>query len=218
MNFLVSTAYLPPIPYFSLLWSDFPVFIDQKENFQKQSFRNRAHILSPQGVLTLSVPIQKISRRGTPIQDVKISTEFNWQRLHWMSLQSCYRRSTYFEYYEDEIVGFFEKSYTYIYDLNRDWMDFIGRCYGISPEQNFKSVEVYQKIPDLNWIDLRDKIHPKKNLGMKGDSYAQVFSREGQFSEDISILDLLFNLGKQGIPYLKKLLPIAEMAYGMQEI
>lgn len=213
MNFLVSTAYLPPIPYFSLLYSDLSLFMDSKENYQKQSFRNRAHILSPQGILPLSVPIQKFSRRGIPIREVKISYEFNWQRIHWMSLQSCYRRSSYFEYYEDEIMGFFEKPYTYIWDLNLDWIRFLGNCYGIKIEERIQILDSFEKDPGPDWFDLRDRIHPKKTRGIPGEVYSQVFSPEGHFYEDMSILDLLFNLGKQGIPYLRNMVSKAEGLY-----
>jgi hypothetical protein len=213
MNLLVSTAYLTPIPYFSLFMGDSPLYMDSQEFFQKQSFRNRGHILSPQGILPLSVPIQKGSRRGIPIREVKISDEFKWQRLHWMSLQSCYRRSSYFEFYEDEIVGFFEKTYTYLWDLNLDWIHFIGHSYGLDMGQKIKILDTYQKEWGEGWLDLREEIHPKKIKGIPGEIYPQVFSNLGQFYEDISILDLLFNLGKQGIPYLKNLVFRTENIY-----
>ncbi|MBV8390819.1 MAG: WbqC family protein, partial [Mucilaginibacter sp.] len=107
--------YLPPVEYFAQLNKYNPDFVIEKdEHFPKQTYRNRANIYSPDGMLTLVVPVVKGSKVHTPVKDVKISYDFRWQRLHWMSLQGCYRRSTYFEYYEDEFAPFYERKETFL--------------------------------------------------------------------------------------------------------
>ena len=107
--------YLPPVEYFMQLikWKS-NILIEKEENFPKQTYRNRANIYSPDGVLILTVPVMKGSKNHTKVKDVKISYDFDWQRLHWLSLQACYRRSAYFEYYEDPCNLFiFEKPHRY---------------------------------------------------------------------------------------------------------
>jgi len=96
--------YLPPVGYFSLLQQVAPNFlIEKNEHLVKQTYRNRASIYSPNGKLDLTIPLVKGAKTHTKMKDVKISNDYNWQRLHWLSLETCYRSSAYFEYYEDEL-------------------------------------------------------------------------------------------------------------------
>src|SRR5580658_3897617 len=116
---LLPMFYLPPVEYFSFLKTYNPdLLIEKQEHFPKQTFRNRANIYSPDGVLTLVVPVVKGSKVHTPVKDVKISYDFSWQRLHWRGLEGCYRRSAYFEYYEDELAPFYEKKEIFLFDFN----------------------------------------------------------------------------------------------------
>ena len=97
--------YLFPVSYFSALEAnDFNFLLEKHEHFPKQTYRNRTRISSPNGSLDLYVPVVKGSKVHTVYKDVKISYDFKWQRLHWLSLQNCYRNSAYFEYYEDELA------------------------------------------------------------------------------------------------------------------
>jgi hypothetical protein len=118
--------YLPPVEYFVKLNTYRPdVLIEREEHFPKQTYRNRANIYSPDGVLALTAPVVKGSKTHTKIKDVKISYDFEWQRLHWLSLQACYRRSAYFEYYEDEFAQFYHKKFDYLFDYNEQLLQFI---------------------------------------------------------------------------------------------
>src|ERR1700744_1746213 len=135
--------YLPPVEYFQKLYSYNPDFmIEKHEHFPKQTYRNRANIYSPDGMLTLTVPVVKGSKMHTPVKDVKISYDFRWQRLHWMSLQGCYRRSAYFEYYEDEFASFYEKKETFLFDYNDQLFQLILKLLKIKTTVNY--TETYE--------------------------------------------------------------------------
>ena len=111
--------YLPPIEYFSkILVHKENILFENTENFKKQSYRNRATIHSPHGKLNLTVPVIKGSKSHTKVKDVKISYDFQWQRMHLMSLQTSYRSSAYFEFYEDDLTLFYEKKWDFIFDYN----------------------------------------------------------------------------------------------------
>jgi hypothetical protein len=121
--------YLPPVEYFTKLINFKPdVVFEKEEHFPKQTYRNRANIYSPDGVQTLTVPIIKGSKNHTKTKDVKISYDFRWQRLHWMGLQTCYRSSAYFEYYEDDFAPFYEKQTTFLFDYNRNCWNYCCAC------------------------------------------------------------------------------------------
>jgi hypothetical protein len=192
--------YLPPVEYFVLLSTYKPdILIERDEHFPKQTYRNRANIYSPDGVLTLVVPVIKGSKNHTKAKDVKISYDHNWQRLHWLSLQACYRRSAYFEYYEDEFVVFYEKKINFLFDYNLQLLQFILKAIKLPLNLNF--TDGYEaEYPLLN--DFRNTINPKKELAFEQKPYFQVFDERQGFKKNMSIVDLLFNQGPHSINYL----------------
>lgn len=192
--------YLPPIEYFSKL-SDYRsmVLVENAEHFQKQSYRNRASICSPNGRLDLVVPVIKGSKVHTKVKDVKISYDFRWQRLHWMSLQTCYRSSAYFEYYEDEILAFYEKKWNFLFDYNEEMLALMLKFLKLNISYSYTGEfeKTYEGLADF-----RDCIHPKKESEMIFKPYFQVFEEKNGFLPNLSIVDLLFNQGPQSIKYL----------------
>jgi len=192
--------YLPPVEYFKELNHYAPdLVIEKQEHFPKQTYRNRANIYSPDGALTLVVPVVKGSKAHTAVKDVKISYDFNWQRLHWMSLQGCYRRSAYFEYYEDEFAPFYEVKETYLFDYNEKLLTLLLKQLKIKTTLNF--TESYEsEFPGLK--DLRNSIHSKKESDFSQKPYFQVFEERHGFMKNLSIIDLLFNQGPQSLNYL----------------
>jgi len=192
--------YLPPVEYFVLLNSYKPaVLIEKEEHFPKQTYRNRANIFSPDGVLALVVPVVKGSKTHTKIKDVKISYDFNWQRLHWQSLQACYRRSAYFEYYEDELAPFYEKTFAFLFDYNEQLLQFALKAIKLKVELNY--TETYEaQYPSLD--DYRSAISPKKESEFDQKRYFQVFEERKGFQRNLSIVDLLFNQGPHALNYL----------------
>jgi hypothetical protein len=192
--------YLPPVEYFVRLNTCKPdILIEREEHFPKQTYRNRAHIYSPEGVLPLVVPVIKGSKMHTKIKDVKISYDFNWQHLHWKSLGSCYRRSAYFEYYEDELAPFYEKKYPYLVDYNEQLLQFILKS--IKMKMELKFTESYEaEYPSI--ADFRNSISSKKESNFEQKPYFQVFEERQGFLKNLSIVDLLFNQGPHTVNYL----------------
>ncbi|MES2428911.1 MAG: WbqC family protein [Bacteroidota bacterium] len=192
--------YLPPVAYFGQLNAHKPdIVIEREEHFPKQTYRNRANICSPDGMLTLTVPVVKGSKLHTKIKDVKISYDFKWQRLHWMGLETCYRRSAYFEYYEDDLAPFYQKHFTYLFDYNEQLLQLLLKF--IKVPLPLQYTETYEtKYPSLT--DLRDTISTKKEYPFEQKPYFQVFEERNGFLKNLSIVDLLFSQGPQTINYL----------------
>lgn len=192
--------YLPPIEYFSRLNVYKPdILIEREEHFPKQTYRNRANIYSPDGVLSLVIPVVKGSKVHTPVKDVKISYDFNWQRLHWLSLQACYRSSAYFEYYEDDFAVFYEDRQDFLFDYNASLLMLVLKLLKINMPVNY--TQTYEA--GYNGIaDFRNTIHPKIASAYPQKPYFQVFEERKGFLKNLSIADLLFNQGPQSINYL----------------
>lgn len=192
--------YLPSIEYFTkILKHKDSLMFENSENFQKQSYRNRAIIHSPHGALDLIVPVIKGSKNHTIVKDVKISYDFNWQRLHWKSLETSYRSSAYFEYYEDDLISFYEKKWGFLFDYNQELFNLLSRFLKINISYAYTNrfEADYQTIGDY-----RKSIHPKikSDTGLK--PYFQVFQERNGFLTNLSIVDLIFNQGPQSIKFL----------------
>ncbi|MBB5638071.1 hypothetical protein HDF26_001441 [Pedobacter cryoconitis] len=193
--------YLPPVSYFSALNAhNYEFILEKEEHFPKQTYRNRTRIYSPNGALDLFLPVIKGSKYHTKVKDVKISYDFKWQRLHWLSLESCYRNSAYFEYYEDELAVFYNKKFEFLFDYNLEILQWIFKQLKKPADFNF-TTEYIKEIPAEN--DYRSKIHFKEpELIVPAKPYFQVFEDRMGFMPNMSIVDLLFNQGPQTKNYL----------------
>ncbi|WP_113652794.1 WbqC family protein [Pedobacter namyangjuensis] len=191
--------YLPPVAYFSKLKEhNFNITIEKHEHFIKQTYRNRVKIASPDGILDLTIPVVKGSKVHTPVKDVKISYDFKWQRLHWLSMQTCYRSSAYFEYYEDGLAYFYEKKFDFLFDYNLELLHWLFKQLKINAQINF-SDEYFKELTE--GVDLRNSFAKNENNLVETKNYFQVFSDRNEFIPNLSIVDLLFNQGPQSKIY-----------------
>ncbi|SOD14263.1 WbqC family protein [Pedobacter xixiisoli] len=189
--------YLPPVSYFTLLKeNNFEFNLEKFEHFPKQTYRNRATIASPNGSLDMVIPVTRGSKLHTPYKDVKISYEDRWQRLHWLSMQTCYRSSAYFEFYEDGLAPFYEKRYDYLFDYNYAMLTWLFKQLKLSV--NLTSTESYETKIE---VDYRNVMTKKEVPSVQTKPYFQVFSDRNEFISNLSIADLLFNQGPQAKNY-----------------
>ena len=189
--------YLPPVSYFTLLRENaFELNLEKFEHFPKQTYRNRATIASPNGSLDLVVPVVRGAKLHTPYKDVKISYEDRWQRLHWLSMQTCYRSSAYFEFYEDGLAPFYEKRYEYLFDYNYDVLTWLFKQLKLSSDLTVTA----QYETDVK-VDYRNVMTKKQVPNVQTKPYFQVFSDRNEFIPNLSIVDLLFNQGPQAKNY-----------------
>ena len=199
---LFSSYYLAPIAYFYYLNKHKSVIEDINENFVKQTYRNRFYILSPNGVQNLTIPLIKVKRKK-PFKDVKIAYDENWQKIHWKSLESAYRSSPYFEFYEDDFQPLFEQKFEYLIDLNSSLQSLILDSIGLNI--SIEKSTSYCNSNDKS-IDYRTSLSPKNEItNLIFPKYLQVFNDRMPFEKNLSILDLLFNEGPNSINYLNNI-------------
>jgi hypothetical protein len=193
--------YLPSIEYFDkLLQHSENIVIERYEHFPKQTYRNRASIHSANGKLDLIVPVIKGRDVHTQIKDVKISYDFDWQRLHWLSLQTSYRSSAFFEFYEDDFVPFYEKKWEYLFDFNEQIFALLCKLLKLSLKYSFSNA--FEKEP-AELFDYRSSIHPKIPSTYQTKPYFQVFEDRNGFMPNLSIVDLLFNQGPKSGQFIQ---------------
>ena len=194
---LLSTAYFAPIRYFSKLAVYPEIYIEQHENFIKQTYRNRTVILGANGPIPLIVPVEKGRGQKILIKDLRIAYDEEWQRNHWRTIFSAYNSSPFFEYYADDIERFFKKKHEFLFDFNQQITETLLEILEIPVSLNL--TEDFGQIPE-NYLNFREQISPKTHLidpdpNFVAQPYTQVFSEKFGFVPDLSILDLLFNEG-----------------------
>ena len=177
------------------------VLIEKFENFVKSSNRNRCQIAGPNGLQLLSIPIESGRSHRQYFTDVHASYAEDWQKNHWQSLTSSYRRSPYFEFYEYELEDLFLQKAASIYTLNSAIIERIFSLLKLNIEVTFTNT---YEISYSDFFDAR-KLYKEKKYAPIIPSYIQVFGDRHPFLNDISILDLLFNQGPTAREYLMQL-------------
>ena len=197
---IVIPAYSGNIQYYSILSNFGEVYLEQYAHYIKQTYRNRCQILTANGVMNLTIPVDKVSGTKVLDKDVRISNT-DWQRVHWAAIESAYNNSPFFLYYSDDIKPLYEKKFDFLLDFNFQLQEIIVSLIGLNTKLTLTNLYL-----DSNELDFREKLSPKykgDNLNFIAKPYYQVFKEKYGFVENLSIYDLLFNMGNESILILR---------------
>ena len=204
-NILLSSAYFAPIQYYTKFLSFQKIFIEQYENFSKQTYRNRCDIQAANGRVSLVIPVVKGRGKKITMKNLEISYDEDWQRNHWRTIFSAYQSSPYFEFYSDDILPFFNKRWKYLLDFNLEINKTV--CEMLEIENNTTLTNDFERVPE-NTLNFREIISPKNKKKIDKSffafEYTQVFSTKFAFMENLSIIDLIFNEGPNSYNILQK--------------
>jgi hypothetical protein len=198
---LLSSTYFGPVQWYQKLCRYDRVLIEHCDAYQKQTYRNRCLIATTQGVQALTVPVVHGRDAQQDREVIKISDHGNWRHLHWQALQTAYGDSPFFEYYEDDLRPFFTERWELLYDFNEAIR--LKMCELLDIHPVVSHTTQYHPSPAPN--DFRDAIRPKHPLPdahFEPRPYYQVYQQKHGFLPNLSILDLLFNMGPESIYYL----------------
>lgn len=202
---LLSTAYLAPIQYYAHLYAAHEAIEDRGEHYVKQTYRNRCYIATPTGAQPLTLPIVRDGAVHTAVRDIRLSDHGKWQHLHWTALTSAYESSPYFEYYADDFRPLYEQHFDFLVDFNDALRQTVLSL--LSLDKNITLSNEYVT-PTPEMTDLRSIISPKQSLeadtAFRPTPYYQVFKERTGFIPNLSIADLLFNMGPESRLVLKK--------------
>ncbi len=205
---VIDNQYFGTFNYINTLFQFTNIKIEQYESYQKMSFRNRCMVAGSNGVVHLSVPLEKGRGQKVLMKDVKISYADNWCKQHLRTIESCYSRSPFFEFYRDGVWQLLEKKETFLLDKNLAILHWLKKVLKFSG--TISLTDSYQKVYTAEMIDKRNQYLPKQYAtDPMGFTYTQVFEDRIGFVPNLCILDMLFNCGPETIRLLKdNILPI----------
>ena len=204
-NVLLGSAYLGPVEYYTKLFAYNGAIIEQYDHYRKQTYRNRCVIASADGPLSLTIPTEKSETAKCLMKDVRISDHGNWRHQHWNAFVAAYKQSPFFDYYSDEFHQFFEKRYDFLFDFNQELLEWVCQQIDIQPAISFSSDFV---LDPEGVDDFRERISPKhqneaEDVSFVAKPYYQVFEDKLGFLPNLSIADLLFNMGPESLLVLR---------------
>ena len=209
---LLSSAYLAPVEYYAHMLASGRVLLEQYDHYRKQTYRNRCAIAAPDGPLVLTVPVVKPSAPKAFMRDIRISDHGNWRHLHWNAFETAYNHTPFFEYYRDDFRPFYERRYEFLADFNEELLHLV--CSLIDMQPVVSRTTAYAVHPAAGVLDLREAICPKEGTPAEGPAfspvpYYQVFASRLGFLPNLSIVDLLFNMGPESLLVLQQSMGIA---------
>ena len=196
MDILIHPNYFPNIHQFTQIIKANNILFEVSDNYQKQTFRNRTYIYGANGKLGLFIPVIHTHKNRELFKDVKISYESNWMDLHLKSLQSAYRSSPYFEYFEDNFIKLYSEKEKFLVDFNIKCIKLISNLLDLDLDLKISN-EYVEKTNDI--IDLRDLSNARKEKKIETPKYIQVFESKHGYLNNLSILDLIFSEGKNSV-------------------
>ncbi|MBK8806211.1 MAG: WbqC family protein [Bacteroidales bacterium] len=190
-------SYLAPIFHYVAIGSKFQVSFESNENYIKQTSRNRTCIYSEKGLMNLVIPVCKQSGQKTAITQIEISYQEKWNKIHWDAICAAYNSSPFFEYYKDDLKYVYSNPPLKLWEFNSILFNIIKELIDI--EYNYTFSTSFIPISEKNEYDFRYK---EDFSYFNFPKYTQVFAKRWGFIPNLSIIDLLFNLGPETSSYL----------------
>ena len=188
---IMDCEFFPCWEWFNAFVNAEDVILEQSEFFRKMSYQNRAYISGPNGIICLSIPLQGGRNQKKILRDIKICNDEKWQTLHWKTLESCYRRSAFYEYFVDALRKYYEKKFTFLLEANLHSLELLLDLFQIKKDYNL-SATYHENVEH----DLRTKFLPKNRLESNQKEYFQTFGDRNGFEPNLSMLDYLFCCGR----------------------
>ena len=201
MKIIIHPTYFPNIFSFKTIINSTNILFEVNDYYVKQTLRNRTSIHAANGKLNISVPVRFSSTKKEKYKDIRICYDSNWQKIHLKSIESAYKNSPFYDFFEDYFINFYNKKEKFLVDLNFSSIRLIFEI--LEKELNCSFTNEYLE----KYVDLTDyrTLLTNKNFNEKVNfkNYTQVFQEKNGFIENLSSIDLIFNKGLDFEDFIK---------------
>lgn len=192
---LTELHYFAPVIFYKKACQYTHIIFDQYEPFRKMTFRNRCIVAGANGPITLSIPVELGRNQRTRLKEVRIANRYHWQIQHWKTLESCYNRAPWFDYYRDELYLVYREQHEFLAEWNMRCFAWLAKKIDLAASIDF-TTRHQPKYDAGTYVDDRNKLSPKTLDTLEHSLYyRQVFEEKTGFLPNLSILDLLFCTG-----------------------
>tara|TARA_B110000967_G_scaffold124514_1_gene127283 strand:- start:1417 stop:2031 length:615 start_codon:yes stop_codon:yes gene_type:complete len=195
---LLYPTYFPNIATYVVMTQSKDAVFETHDSYQKQTYRNRCYIYGANGKLSLNIPVHYSQKNRQNTEEIRIDNSSKWQSIHWKSIESAYKTSPFFEFYENEFTKLFNTPKEFLLDFNLECIAVINQCLGL--EMAISKSNQFTKT--TSEADYRFLVNARKEAKIEVSAYIQVFQDKHGFISNLSILDLLFNEGPNASNYL----------------
>jgi hypothetical protein len=222
---IIQSAYIPWKGFFDLIDRCDEYVVFDSTQFVKRHWHNRNCIKSANGPLWLTIPVATKGRYHQLISEVEVSEP--WAEKHWRSIELSYRRAPHFAEIAPMVRGWYEAAAQprLLTDINQIFLGGIAKYLGLKtrivadthyPAQGQKTerlVGIAKAAGATSYLSgpsARDYLDEAQFAAegitvewMKYEGYPEYPQINGAFVHEVSVLDLLFNLGKESYRFCK---------------
>jgi hypothetical protein len=199
MKIIIHPTYFPNIDLLSQLIKSENILFEISDKYIKQTLRNRTEIHAANGKLILSIPVKYSSSKKEKYKDIKICYNSSWQKIHLKSIESAYRNSPYYDFFEDYFIKFFNKKEKFLIDANIKSIELIYDI--LDMKMKYDLTNDYKNKLE-NYTDYRKLVDSNPDEKMSKINYSQVFQEKNGFISGLSSLDIIFNKGLESLDYI----------------
>ena len=199
MKIIIHPTYFPNIDLLSQLIKSENILFEISDKYIKQTLRNRTEIHAANGKLILSIPVKYSSSKKEKYKDIKICYNSSWQKIHLKSIESAYRNSPYYDFFEDYIIKFFNKKEKFLIDANIKSIELIYDI--LDMKMKYDLTNDYKNKLE-NYTDYRKLVDSNPDEKKSKINYSQVFQEKNGFISGLSSLDIIFNKGLESLDYI----------------
>lgn len=193
---LLASCVFPPVRWWLAAMNE-SVVIPLNENYIKQSYRNRYDISDAHGIRTLTVPVIGQKGQKTSLNDIQLA-DGKWRREHLGALRSAYGKAPWFEHYFFQLEGLYAEHHSLLIDFAKASQQLLAKWVKAP-------LPSYHVIAKENW---NEDLHKQLMAFEPGTrcttfrSYPHVFMDRQPFHSDLSVIDVVMNLGPSASDYL----------------
>ncbi|WAR44079.1 WbqC family protein [Methylomonas rapida] len=221
---ILQSNYIPWKGYFDLIAAVDEFILYDDMQYTRRDWRNRNIIKTPQGLHWLTVPVKAKGKFEQTIRDTEIDG-YKWREQHWKTLISNYRKSAHFSDVAEIIEPLYQASYRTISEVNLAFIkavcNYLGIITKISNSWDYhlingkteRLVNLCQQANATEYISgpaAKEYIEPEyfeaAEISLSWfdyQGYREYPQLWGYFVHGVTILDLMFNCGKDAPNYMR---------------